>query len=277
MADYVLEREKVFERENEQSAEKKTSRLNIFFLVLAFSLIFLLLTAIIFYYFIFLPNTSIAKIKITGNTVLSELFLKDKANLSNSLKWNKIDSMQVAKSIANISSVESVSVQKKLPDKVLIKITERVAVAISFIQIEGRTVPILIDKKGVLFVCDTIDVENLPIISGLEFNNFSEGMRLNFGLKSLLNNISILQNEAPNLLNQISEIKVLAKKYGGYELILFPIASKVRVKIKDNLTAETLKHALLVIDIVNGLDDLAYVDEIDLRSGVAVIEKDAVL
>lgn len=272
MSDYVLENKSL----NDSKTRNFLTIKNIF-LIFSFIVIFLLLLAILFYYYVFLPNSSIAKIKFTGNNTLSEVFLRQKIEILEPMKWSAVDSMEIAKSIAKISSVESVSVQKKLPNKVLISITERTPVATTFVQLDDWTVPVLIDKNGVIFSSDEIEVNNFPILSGLEIEKFSEGMKLNFELKALLKNIFILERENSKLLNQISEIKIVPKKYGGYELILFPLGEKVRIRIKDNLNAETIKYALLVVDVVSELKDFSTVREIDLRSGIAVMEKDASL
>ncbi|MEL3907511.1 MAG: FtsQ-type POTRA domain-containing protein [Treponemataceae bacterium] len=279
MADFVLnkasyldtpsvEKNKTVNSSNVKRGAKKIV------LIFIFALLILLFVILICYYFVFLPNSSIAKIKFVGNDVLSGVFLKRKAGLDNYIKWNKVDSMQVAKRIANISCIESVSVEKKLPDSVLIKISERKPVALTFVQIDNYSVPVLIDKYGILFTSDDIKAENLIIISGLNFESFSEGMHLNSGLIKLLNEIDLLQNKNKKLLNQISEIKIVPKKYGGYDLLLFPVLNKTKVRVQDNLTAEVIQHALLVLDVVNDLQDFANISEIDLRSGIAIIEKD---
>lgn len=276
MSDYALEN-KSYEMNSAITKTSHAKSAKKVLLLCAFVLIFLLLFTIVFYYYVFLPNTALAKIYFRGNTVLSEVLLKNKANISDSMHWNKIDSVEVAKMIANISSVESVSVQKKLPDKVFITITERVPVAICYVEADECTLPVFIDTNGVLFTCDEMPCRDLTIISGLEFKNFSVGMKLHMELRTLLKNIAVLQTENAELLRQISEIKILPKQYGGYELLLFPLGSKTRVRIKDTFDAETLKHVLLALDIVKGIQDFTQVREIDLRSGIAVIEKDKTL
>lgn len=275
MADFVINKSDCEYASNKNfSYSKKKNETKKIALVFIFALLILLFVFLICYYFVFLPNSSIAKIKFSGNSVLSEVFLKRKSGLDNYIKWNKVDSMQVAKRVANISCVESVSVEKKLPDSVLIKISERKPVALTFVQTENYSIPVLIDKHGVLFTSNDIKADNLIIISGLNFENFSEGMHLNSGLVKLLNEIDLLQNENKKLLNQISEIKIIPKNYGGYDLLLFPLRNKTRVRVQDNLTAEVIQHALLVLDVASGLKDFTDISEIDLRSGIAVIEKD---
>lgn len=274
MSDLAFGKTIVHEESPAETSVPQRSKFRTFGLIFAFALIVLALVLLLCYYFLFLPQSSIAKITFSGNTVLSEVFLKEKSGLTNSLKWNQIDSAQIAKRIASISSVESVAVEKKLPDAVFVKITERKPVALTFVQLEDRTVPAFIDKNGVVFTSKELKPDDLIVISGLSFESFSEGMYLNSELLKLLHDIFMLQHTEKKLLNQISEIKVVAKKYAGYELILFPLGDRIRVRIRDELTAEVIEHAMLVLDVVHGLKKLTGVQEIDLRSGIAVIEND---
>ena len=44
------------------------------------------------------------------------------------------------------------------------------------------------------------------------------------------------------------------------------------MRIQDELTSSVIEHALLVLDVVHGLKNYSGIREIDLRSGIAVIE-----
>ena len=272
MSDFVLGKNIINEKSAATNTTQQKNRFRTFALIVAFALIVLAFLLLFCYYFLFLPQSSVAKIKLSGNTVLSEVYLKEKCGLRNSLKWNQVDSMQVARRIANISMIESVVVDKKLPDSVYIKITERKPIALTFVAIDDCSLPAFIDKSGVVFTSKEIKNDNLVVISGLSFENFTEGMHLNSELLKLLHDVSALQNSNQKLLNRISEIKVVAKKYAGYELVLFPIGDNIRVRILDELTSSVIEHALLVLDVVHGLKNYSDIREIDLRSGIAVIE-----
>ena len=71
--------------------------------------------------------------------------------LSGNEKWISFDTGAVASQLASNPLFEAVSVEKKFPDRVVITLTERVPVAVSFGTIDGRTVPVAIDKNGVVF------------------------------------------------------------------------------------------------------------------------------
>lgn len=273
MSDIVFDKVNSIPYTKGRKVKQKTFLKN-FFLSTILLILFLLLAIVGFYYFIFIPNTSVANFQFYGNTVLSEVFLKDIAHIKMDTKWNKIDTLQIAQSIASISMVETVTVEKKFPDQIIINIKERIPVAMTFAEIDSISSPVLIDKNGVLFRNSEIDIQSYPIISGLNFENFSDGLRLNTQLIQLLNNILELQTHNPHLLNQISEIKIIPKQYGGYELVLFPISKNIRVRVLDKLDVDTLKYTILVLDVITEIDDSHLIDEIDLRSGIAIVRKE---
>ena len=98
----------------------------------------------------------------------------------------------------------------------------------AFTEVEGRTVPMEIDGYGVVFrIGSPIIKSNLPIITGLTFKSPREGMQVNEKLSQLFVQLDILQKKHPVLLNEISEIKIQPKKYGGYDLILYPVNSRL--------------------------------------------------
>ncbi len=63
----------------------------------------------------------------------------------------------------------------------------------------------------------------------------------------------------------ISEIHVVPKDFGNYELVLYPVRSKLRVLTDRSLDESTLRQMMVVLDVVNSIEP--NVSEIDLRYG----------
>ena len=63
----------------------------------------------------------------------------------------------------------------------------------------------------------------------------------------------------------ISEICVLPKDTGNYELALIPAQSKIKVLTDRALNEDALKYMMVVLDVVNKIGADVY--EIDLRYG----------
>lgn len=241
--------------------------------VLIISLVLLLFVEAI-YYAIILPYSSIAAINISGCSDLSSIEVKKLADLTNNTKWLSINSSEVSKRLVSYPGIASATVEKKFPDKVLINIVERKAVALAFTEVAGKTVPMEIDGYGVVFrIGSPIIQSNLPIITGLTFKNPSEGMQVNEKLSPLFLQLDILQKKHPLLLNEISEIKIQPKKYGGYDLVLYPLKSRVSVITNKFLTEESLQYMILILDVLKDVNLEKNIVGIDFRGGNAVYIK----
>ena len=85
--------------------------------------------------------------------------------------------------------------------------------------------------------------------------------------------MDILQKKHPLLLNEISEIKIQPKKYGGYDLILSPVKSRLSVITNKFLTEESLQYMILILDVIKDINLEKNIIGIDLRGANAVYIK----
>jgi cell division protein FtsQ len=161
--------------------------------------------------------------------------------------------------------VESSVVIKRFPDKLSIFIVQREPVAMALTAVNSRLVPVFVDRNGVFFRMGTsADNYDLPIISGIE--NLRLNMRLPAALVSLTENIRQISVSSPELLSAISEIRIERKVWDGYELVLFPVHSSIRVRVENNLTEDTLRYMLLMLNVFESTSQRP--QEIDFRSGM---------
>lgn len=240
---------------------QKTKLLKVLVLILS---IVLVLEAII--YVVVMPCFSTVKISFTGAKTLTnkDLYAQSAEFLNKS--WFEFDTVQLASSLTGNAMIESASVEKRFPDQVFVKITERVPVAATLATLNGKTVPVQIDKNGVLFsINHGIPSGKIPLVTGLAFDSPKDGMWLHPKLRSLMGQIAEIQKTAPEYFSAISEIRVLPKEYGDYELVLYPIHSRVRVLTDRTLNVESLQYMMVVLDVVASLDN--NVQEVDLRYG----------
>ena len=82
-----------------------------------------------------------------------------------------------------------------------------------------------------------------------------------------------MQKKHPVLLNEISEIKIQPKKYGGYDLILYSVKSRLSVITNKFLTEESLQYMILILDVVKDINLEKNIIGIDLRGANAVYIK----
>ena len=135
---------------------------------------------------------------------------------------------------------------------------------------DKRTVPIQIDRNGVLFAVKSAEIPldgSIPIISGIPVENIPEGMRLPSKYHLLIDQIAAIQSVNRTFFAALSEIHVVPKEFGNFELELIPLKSKLRVFADRMLNLETLQKMMVTLDAVKGLNGNGVVDVIDLRNG----------
>ncbi|MGP1414399.1 MAG: cell division protein FtsQ/DivIB [Treponema sp.] len=241
------------------------------------SVLILILVALIFeliFYFIVLPSISNARImlNLTGSS-LTEREVVGMIGLNGETKWINIDASKIKESLMREPLVESVSVTKKFPDKLFVDVVERQPVAVSFVNIGGTTLPLEIDKEGVVFRIGWNEkVPLLTIVSGLNFQNPRVGMKLSYKLSSLFSRLDAISKTNPILLSGISEIKIREKKFGDYDLIMYPIHTKVKVFADKDFSDKTLSRMMLVLDIVHDETVSRELEYVDIR-GTNVVYK----
>jgi cell division protein FtsQ len=241
----------------------KVTALKILVFVLCFFLIFEVAV-----YFVIMPGLEQVKISYNGIHRYTSLTFEYLLGANGKNNWLHFDAAAAASAISSFSGIESVSVEKHFPDSVIITVEERIPVAMTLTTIDNRTVPVMVDKNGIIFPMETIktDIE-LPLVTGLPLENFSSGIRLDKMYHPIFAQIASLQSFTQKYFAALSEIHILVKEYGNYEFVLYPINSKIRVLMDRNLNEEALQYMLVMLDVVNTIKP--DVKEIDLRYGSA--------
>lgn len=251
----------VIEEKKSHSADWKSLAVKASVLFLA-----LVLVAEVLFYLVYVPATSRVRLQIEGSASLGYDEMCSLAGLSGFERWISFDSAAVASRLAANPLFSSVSVDRYFPDRVTIRVRERVPVAVALGTVDGRMVPFEIDQNGVAFrFGKTCSSGSLPLLTGLTFENPLPGMRLNSRLKPLLDDLARLELSHPDLLSSLSEIKIVEKTYGGYDLVLYPVHTPVRVRTDKALNQDALQYMMLVLDVVKDME--LPVDEIDIRAG----------
>jgi cell division protein FtsQ len=173
----------------------------------------------------------------------------------------------VQRKLSNIILVESAKVSKRFPDKLTISLIPRKAVAVTLTSVNGRQTPLFIDRQGIFYKTGDLpsdDSSELPILSGLD--NPQVFMQLPASLVPLTEKISVITAASPELLSAISEIRIEQKSWEGYELVLYPVHSSIKVRIENDLTEEILRYMLLMLNVFENSYNKP--QEIDFRSGI---------
>jgi cell division protein FtsQ len=192
-----------------------------------------------------------------------------------------VDARGAELSLSAMYQVESAIVRKQFPDTIRITLEGRKAVAMALAPVQGKLEPVLFDKYGVIFQIGDrgadsgVAIETLPLISGLVFTDVSLGTKLPAIFRGFLSDLAKLNSAAPELLGTISEIHASRKPYNGLELALFPIHYPAKVLVGNEITADTIRYMLLLIDVFKKQGVVT--DEIDFRTGTASYKKEASL
>ncbi len=260
--DYFLSDE--FDNSSDNKAEKKIKLIKVIFCVLCFAL----LCELVIYKYV-MPSFSSPKVTVTGQKDYTAEEIARLLLPMNSSSWFDFDVDQAVSILSSEAGIDHVVVEKRFPDKIFVNVSEREPVAVTFVLEKGRTKPVQIDKNGVLFPGKTSPAAeaSLPIVSGLPVEYMSKGMRIPAKYRPLIDQISKISELPQHYFASISEICVLPKDSGNYELALIPAQSKVKVLTDRALNEDALKYMLVVLDVVNQIGTDDEVAAVDLRYG----------
>ncbi len=244
--------------------ERKIKFIKTIFCVLCFAL----LCELVIYKYI-MPSFSSPKVTVTGQKDYSAEEIARLLLPMNSTTWFDFDVDQAVALLSSEAGIDHVVVEKRFPDKIFVNVSEREPVAVTFVMDKGSTKPVQIDKNGVLFPGKNNPAAEaaLPIVSGLPVEYMSKGMRIPSKYRPLIDQISKISELPQHYFASISEICVLPKDSGNYELALIPSQSKVKVLTDRALNEDALKYMLVVLDVVNQIGTDNEVAAVDLRYG----------
>ncbi|MBP5519528.1 MAG: FtsQ-type POTRA domain-containing protein [Treponema sp.] len=266
VAEDYLEKDYFLSEEYDASVNEKSERKIKFIKVIFCVLCFALFCELIIYKYV-MPSFSSPKVTVTGQQNYSAEEIARLLLPMNSSNWFDFDVEHAVSLLSSESGIEHVSVEKRFPDKIYVNVEEREPVAVTFVMENGHSSPVQIDKNGVLFPGKRKPASDyvLPIISGLPVEYMSKGMRIPSKYRPLIDQIYKISELPQHYFASVSEICVLPKDSGNYELALIPSQSKVKVLTDRALNEDALKYMMVVLDVVNQIG--SDVSEIDLRYG----------
>ncbi|GHV51059.1 cell division protein FtsQ [Spirochaetia bacterium] len=183
-----------------------------------------------------------------------------------------VNPREAEKALGELYAVESARVTKRFPNTVKIVLVPRSAVAVSLTLQDGRLVPVYFDRHGLVFKVGGMDggevpPPSLPLISGLVFAPPVLGTRLPAIFGTFLAGLQSIGDSAPELLGAISEIRINRKPFDGFDLVLYPVHSPVRIRLESDLNEETLRDVMLMLDVFASKN--FDIEEIDFRAETA--------
>jgi cell division protein FtsQ len=182
--------------------------------------------------------------------------------------FRSLDARALEAELAAEPQVRSAKVEKVFPATVKVSLAGRAGVLAAIFELDGRSRELLIDGEGVAF--EIGGDSDLPVLSGVRFENPRAGMRLPESLLPLVRAVAAIKESGSGVLAAVSEIRFVRKSAEGGECLIYLMGSRVPVRSGADISAQTLKSAALIQDVMRkrGIEDS--VGEIDLRSGAIV-------
>lgn len=254
----------LYKRENKTSRQK----MNRVFLVIVLVLFVILLLELIFH-LVISPRMKLSKIEIVSDESfpLSDAAILDVAGIADGVYYFSIDELAVRQRLENYPLIKSAEVQKIFPNGLRLRFEQRTPLAMSLIEINGRSVPVCLDDEGVVFqIGPSVEIFDLPVLSGLHFREVKLGHRVNENLVDFLRDLKSIRSSTLTLFNLVSEVKFVNKSGSGFEALLYIRDYPVKVRIGNTISEDLIKRVLLVLDVFRSQGLLGNLEEIDFRS-----------
>jgi cell division protein FtsQ len=230
-------------------------------LILAGELVFHLLLA---------PRLTLRNVVVTSDLSLAREQVLALAGLEAGARYFSVDPAEIRRRLEAYPAVARAEVRKVFPDTLHVSLQARRALAFLLFQDrDGRSLPLVVDRHGVVFqVGGEVSGWNLPLVSGVELvgAEVRAGLELPSSLRMVLEDLDRLGREAPELARLISELRLVPLAQERFELLLYPVAYRVRLRLGAHLDADSLRGALLILDLLERQNLTGRVEELDLRS-----------
>ncbi len=252
---------------------KKTGskRRNIFIYLLVF--IILLVSVEIVFQLLIAPELLITKIQVycSKDFQLSNSDIIKLAEIREKEYFFSINTPVIERKLLKNPLIKDIRVEKLFPGTLKIYITERSPLAMTLVSMGNRSVPVMIDNEGVVFeIGKSVSDFTMPVISGIRFVDLKLGVRLPSELCEYFSDLKQLQDTSPLLFNQISELKFVKKQDSEYEVLIYPLNGKIRVRTGTEISEGLLKQIFVVLDVIEKKGIKSEMDELDFRSGQVV-------
>ncbi|MFP4385308.1 MAG: cell division protein FtsQ/DivIB [Spirochaetia bacterium] len=180
----------------------------------------------------------------------------------------------VKENLERYALVKRAEVERIFPDTLNIVLIPRKPVTAAFVETEGSNQLLVFDEDGVAFErWSTGDAGTLPILSGIQFENFNVGDRLPQPLLDTMRELKTLRLEKPALYQTLSEISFSRGRGNELDITVYPVHKPVKLLFGPRMTAELLHSALRLMSVLERNGVIEPGSEIDFRFGDVIYRK----
>lgn len=260
-----------YKRSRTSRKQIRESVFNRALVILVIALCLILVGELVFH-FVIAPRMTVRTVTIKRDSSLSKEEILAIAGIEEGVYYYNLDTVQIREDLEGLAQVREAVVEKVFPDALNITLYGRVPLAMFFFTTpEGASIPLVIDDQGVVFeIGSGVSEWDLPVITGVKFQQLRVGMKLPERVRPILQDLRTLQNQEPDLFRLISELRLISKSTGVLEILLYPIQYPVRLRLSAGLDPAAMRNALIILDLLAGQEALRRVRELDMRSGEVV-------
>lgn len=260
-----------YKRSRTSRKQIRESVFNRALVILVIALCLILVGELVFH-FVIAPRMTVRTVTIKSDSSLSKEEILAIAGIEEGVYYYNLDTVQMVEDLEGLAQVREAVVEKVFPDALNITLYGRAPLAMFFFTTpEGASIPLVIDDQGVVFeIGSGVSEWDLPVITGVKFQQLRVGMKLPERARPILQDLRTLQNQEPDLFRLISELRLISKSTGVLEILLYPIQYPVRLRLSAGLDPAAMRNALIILDLLAGQEALRRVRELDMRSGEVV-------
>lgn len=214
------------------------------------------------------PNLRLTKLVFTGDRPRTDVPLGDLLGLRPREYYFSVDEAAVKARLEALPWVKEASVDRKFPDTLTVGLKVRQALAVSLV---GGAV-LAVDDEGLVFEVRT-DAQGLdvPVISGVAFEALKAGSRFPPEVKPLFQQLAQLRQTSPGLFRMISEVQLRRNDRGGFDAVVYPAQTPVRIILGDRWDQATMQQMFVLLDLVAKQGWTSKTKEIDFRATPVVL------
>jgi cell division protein FtsQ len=245
-----------------------------------------------------LPALTITRVLVESDSAVAEGDMLAQAGLQGAEYYHTVQTAVIERRLEANPLIRRARVTRVFPNAIRIQLTRREAVALVLADSGGRSVPLLVDRDGVVFGTASRGAElDLPVVTGVPLPEASAGARLPAAAASLLSDLAALRTKSPSLYRLLSEVRVVSPGSGSPgaaagsvpaptgaqahadptssvaappELLLYLVNTPVRIRASGGIDDALLKYSLMVIDLLSNQGHSRDIGELDFRGGEVV-------
>ncbi|MFW5688433.1 MAG: cell division protein FtsQ/DivIB [Spirochaetota bacterium] len=241
-------------------------------LTLVIIVLSLVLAGELVYHLLLAPRLVISEITIESDAPLGEQEILSIAGVGEGTPYFSVDAADAVARLEAHPVVRQATVDTVFPNRVEVFVARRRALAAAIAVTEAGTIPLVFDEEGVVFRLGLGEAEQeLPIVSGLRFEEVAVGLTLPRLLVDFLAQLREIKMNDPALYRLFSEYRVVQKNAYAFEVVLYPMHYQVPVRIGTSITADMIQYVMMTLDVLHSEGRLSSLVELDFRSGEGVL------